>query len=71
MLLSRLVYNAIKSVKYLDDKNFTYDGFKKGDFDDDVDYSSEINNVYDSLNRVIHELSDAHKIPFKVAKVYK
>lgn len=71
MKLSRLLYNAVKEAKFSDDTSFTYSSFKQGAFDDVNDYVNEINNVFDPLNRVIHELSDNNKIPFKIAQVVK
>lgn len=64
MKLSLLVYNVVKNVKYLDDFGFTYEAFKKGDFDGDQDYSNSINNAFAPINEAIHRLSDRDKIPF-------
>lgn len=68
MKLSQLAYNCVKGVKYLDDSSFTYEAFRRGDFDNDLDYSNSINNVFGALNRAVHRLSDLDKIPFKVAE---
>lgn len=68
MKLSQLAYNCVKGVKYLDDSSFTYEAFRRGDFDSDLDYSNSINNVFGALNRAVHRLSDLDKIPLKVAE---
>lgn len=62
MKLSELVYECVKNVKYLDDPNFTYESFMLGDYDNDMDYSNSINNVFTPLNTAIHRLSDRRKI---------
>jgi len=69
MNLSNLVFNAVKNVKYLEDSNFSYDGFIRGEFDNDMDYANSINNVFAPLNEAIHRLSDMNKISFKVERL--
>ena len=63
MKLSRLVYLAVKNVVYLDNQGFTYEAFISGAYDDDIDYSTSINNVFIPLNKAIHRLSDRGKLP--------
>lgn len=69
MKLSNLVFNAVKNVKYLEDSNFSYDGFIRGDFDNDLDYANSINNVFAPLNEAIHRLSDMNKISFCIERL--
>lgn len=69
MLLSRLVYEAVKNVKYLDDTEFTLEAFRKGDFVDDLDYANSINNAFTPINEAIHRLSDLGKIRHRIATV--
>lgn len=69
MLLSRIVYECVKSVKYLDESSFTYESFRKGEFDKDPDYQSNINNVFFPLNEAIHRLSDRNKIKNRVVEL--
>ena len=69
MKLSRLVYNCIKNIKYIDDNNFYYDSFIQKVFDNDPDYSANIAHIFSSLNRAIHRLSDRNKIPFKIEEI--
>lgn len=64
--LSELVYEIVKNVKYLDDPGFTYESFIAGEYDNDIDYSNSINNVFTPLNTAIHRLSDRHKLKNKV-----
>lgn len=69
MKLSNLVFNAVKNVKYLEDTNFSYDGFIRGEFDSDMDYANSINNVFAPLNEAIHRLSDMNKISFCIERL--
>lgn len=69
MLLSELVYLAVKKAIYYDDSSFTYDSFIQGKFDGDPDYAQSINNVFSPLNTAISELSDLERIPYIVEKV--
>lgn len=69
MKLSNLVFNAVKNVKYLEDSNFSYDGFIRGDFDNDMDYANSINNVFAPLNEAIYRLSDMNKISFCIERL--
>ena len=64
--LSELVYEIVKNVKYLDDPGFTYESFIAGEYDNDIDYSNSINNVFTPLNTAIHRLSDRNKLKNKV-----
>jgi len=65
MLLSQLVFQAVKNVKYIDDIEFNIDDFRKGTYDPDLDYRNSINNVFAPLNEAIHRLSDRNKIQNK------
>lgn len=65
MKLSELVYLTVKEVKRLQDNEFLYEAFRRGDFDSEIDYIDSINNAFNPINRAIHRLSDRHKIPFK------
>lgn len=69
MKLSNLVFNAVKNVKYLEDEHFSYNGFIRGEFNNDMDYANSINNVFAPLNEAIHRLSDMKKISFCVEKL--
>ena len=69
MLLSKLVFLCVKNVIYLDDSSFNYPGFCKGDFDNDNNYSTAINNVFSPLNEAISRLQDLDKIPYVVGEV--
>lgn len=69
MKLSRLVFNIVKNVKFLDDMNFNYEAFRVGEYDSDYDYKNSINNVYTPLNEALHRLSDLNKIPTKVVTI--
>lgn len=69
MLLSKLVYLCIKNVVYLNDASFNYKDFVNGEFDNDIDYSMSINNVFSPLNEAISRLSDLNRIPFIIEKV--
>lgn len=71
MQLSELVYNTVKNVKYLEDNNFSYESFIRGDFDNDIDYANSINNVFTPLNEAIHRLSDLNKIKHKIESLGK
>lgn len=64
MKLSKLAYNVVKNVKYLDDFGFTYEAFKAGEYDGDQDYANSINNAFAPINEAIHRLSDRDKIDF-------
>ena len=64
--LSRVVYEIVKNVKYLDDPSFTYESFITGQYDNDIDYSNSINNVFTPLNTAIHRLSDRNKLKNKI-----
>lgn len=70
MLLSKLVFLSVKNVIYLDDTSFNYEGFINGDFDNDVDYATNINNVFSPLNEAIGRLSDLERIPYIVEEVF-
>lgn len=71
MKLSQLTYEAVKNVVYLDDEGFTYEAFLDKDFNNDQDYSNQINNAMEPINEAIHRLSDRNKIKFKIAGVGK
>ena len=64
MLLSKLVFLAVKNVIYLNDTSFNYEDFCAGDFDNDIDYATNINNVFSPLNEAISRLSDLDRIPY-------
>jgi len=63
MKLSELVFQCVKYGSYLDDTHFTYEAFKNGDYEDDVDYKGAIDKVWFSLNEAMHRLSVKDKIP--------
>ena len=63
MLLSRLCYEAIKAAKFLDDPEFTYEGFRSGRFDGNRDYSRETANVFFPVNGAIRRLCALGKVP--------
>lgn len=44
MLLSKLVYLAIKNITYFDDMAFTYEAFLQGKYNHDSDYATNINS---------------------------
>ena len=69
MYLSKLAYLAVKNVLYYNDPNFTYDAFKQGSFDNDVDYALNINNAFAPINEAIARLSDLERIPYIVEEV--
>ena len=69
MLLSKLVFLSVKNVIYLSDTSFNYHGFCDGDFDNDIDYATNINNVFSPLNEAIARLQDLDKIPYVVEEV--
>lgn len=69
MLLSKLVFLCVKNVIYLNDTSFNYEGFVDGDFDNDIDYATNINNVFSPLNEAITRLSDLERIPYIVDEV--
>lgn len=62
MKLSLLAYQVVKNIKYLQDFNFTYEAFRKGEYNNDSDYSNSINNLFAPINEAIHRLSDMQKI---------
>ena len=66
MLLSKLVYLCVKSAILFDDKDFTYEAFVEGSYDEDPDYSQNINNIFIPINEAIARLSDTEKIPYVV-----
>ena len=59
MKLSKLVYEVVKSVSFNDDTNFTYDGFIRGQYDNDFQYAVAINNAFTPISTAIHRLSDS------------
>lgn len=65
MLLSRLVYEAVKATKMLDDPEFTYEAFRTGFYDAERDYSAEIANAMGPINEAVARLSDGGKIPLR------
>ena len=69
MLLSKLAYECVKNVIYLNDTSFNEEDFLLGNFDSDPDYDTHINNVFNPLNEAIARLSDLERIPYKVKKV--
>jgi len=69
MLLSKLVYLSVKNVLYLADSSFTYEAFLEGDFNNDSDYATNINNVFSPLNQAIARLNDLERIPYKVDSI--
>ena len=66
MKLSKLVYQCVKNVIYFDDTSFSYEAFVHGDFDNNVDYANNINNVFAPINEAIARLSDLERIPYRV-----
>ena len=66
MKLSKLTYLAVKNVVYLDDEGFTYEAFITGEYDNNLDYATNINNVFAPINKAIHRLSDRDKLPTKI-----
>ena len=70
MLLSKLVFLCVKNVIYLDDDSFNYDGFLQEDFDSDIDYATNINNVFSPLNEAISRLNDLERIPYQIREVH-
>lgn len=66
MKLSKLVYEVVKSVSFNDDTNFTYDGFIRGQYDNDFQYAVAINNAFTPISTAIHRLSDRGKIKNKI-----
>ena len=69
MLLSKLVFLCVKNVIYLNDTSFNYPGFCSGDFDNNIDYVTNINNVFSPLNEAIARLQDLDKIPYVVEEI--
>jgi len=69
MKLSRLTYEVVKNVKYLEDTGFTYIAFKEGEYDGDQDYANSINNAMTPINEAIHRLSDRNKIMYQIVCV--
>ena len=67
MKLSELVFKTVKNTVYLDDVSFTYDRFKKGEFDDTADYGMYINNALLPINEAIARLNDLNRIPFSIS----
>lgn len=71
MQLSKLVYEVVKNVKYLEDTGFTYESFVRGEYDNDLDYKNSINNAFSPINEAIHRLSDRNKIKHKIELIGK
>lgn len=71
MQLSKLVYEVVKNVKYLEDTGFTYEAFARGEYDNDLDYKNSINNAFSPINEAIHRLSDRNKIKHKIELIGK
>ena len=69
MLLSKLVYLAIKNITYFDDMAFTYEAFLQGKYNQDSDYATNINNIFTPINEAISRLSDLERIPYRVESV--
>ena len=69
MELSKLVFLSVKNVIYLNDPAFNYVDFIKGDFNNNLDYATNINNVFSPLNEAISRLSDLERIPYIVEEV--
>lgn len=69
MLLSKLVYLAIKNITYFDDMAFTYEAFLQGKYNHDSDYATNINNIFTPINEAISRLSDLERIPYRVESV--
>ena len=63
MLLSRVCFEAVKAAKFLDDPEFTYEGFRSGRFNGDRDYSLEASNVFFPVNSAVKRLQALGKIP--------
>ena len=69
--MSKLVYEVVKNVKYLEDTGFTYEAFVRGEYDNDLDYKNSINNAFSPINEAIHRLSDRNKIKHKIELIGK
>ena len=69
MYLSKLVFLCVKNVLYFNDPSFNETDFLKGSFDNDSDYGTSINNVFQPLNTAIAVLSDYDLIPYRVESV--
>ena len=69
MKLSKLVFDCVKAAKALDDPNFVYEAFRRGDFDSDPDYASSISNAFAPINMAVHRLSDMGKVADVVEQV--
>lgn len=69
MLLSKLVYQAIKNVTFYDDTAFTYEAFLQGKYDNDSDYANAINNIFIPINEALARLSDLERVPYVIESV--
>jgi len=69
MLLSKLVYLSIKNVLYQNDGSFVEENFLNGSFDNDIDLSMQIHNVFSPLNEAIARLSDLNRIPYRFERI--
>lgn len=68
MELARLVYECVRGTHLIpENREFAYDSFVNGQYDDDPNWSTEIANVWSALNLAISRLSDSDKIPFKTS----
>lgn len=68
MKLSKLAYLCVKNVLYYNDPTFTYEGFLLGDFDNNPDYDTNINNVFSPINEAIARLNDLERMPYKMVE---
>lgn len=71
MKLSELVYLVVQKTKMLDDRNFTYEAFVNGDFNNDADYSQTIVNAMTPINQTIARLNILNKIQPRFEKIEK
>lgn len=69
MLLSELVYLAVKNVIYYDDDSFDYTSFLQGKWRNSADYGNQINNVFTPINEAVSRLSDLERLPYEIEQV--
>lgn len=69
MLLTELIYLAVKNVIYYDDDSFTLDSFRKGNWRNSADYGNQINNILTPINEAISRLQDLERIPYKIGEI--
>ena len=67
MKLARLVYEAIRDAIEFP-SGFNYEGFIRGDFDPDRDFSTQISFAFNYVNLAFARLRSEHKLLLKLAK---